>query len=100
MPELTPGILSAAVGAAACAGLPTSPPSPPPSSEDRYRFYQCVFEPLHIACKPIAATQIHEGIPGKTTQIQAIANWVPSIADRAIIRWRFFEKRRLDFDHE
>ncbi len=103
------GILSAAVGGAACVPPPSAvlavaavaaAPCPPPSSEDRYRFYQCVFEPLHITCKPIAPADIYTEIPGKNTQIQKIASWVPSVADRSIIRWRFFTKRSLEFETE
>jgi hypothetical protein len=86
----SPGLLSAAVGAAACAGCPA------PTSEDRYRFYRCVLEPLHVTCKPIGSDEIRKMEPSVNTMLMPIESWIPSIADRAIIRWRLFENRRLE----
>jgi hypothetical protein len=91
------GLLSAAVGAAACAGCPT-PSSPTP--EDRYRFYRCVLEPLHITCKRIGNNEINTTEPGVKSVVMPIESWMPSIADRAVIRWRLFERRRLEFEEK
>ncbi len=100
-PSVQPGILSAAVGAAACASGATGPPKSPTTPEDNYRFYQCVFEslyPQHVTCKTIDKSEIHTITPSITTQIIPIDKWVPSVADRAIIRWRIFEKNKVNFE--
>jgi hypothetical protein len=100
-PSVQPGILSVAVGAAACASGATGPPKPPTPPEDRYRFYQCVFDPQmpqHVMCKAINKSQVHDTVVGTNSQLIAIENWMPSVADRAIIRFRLFEKRKLDFE--
>ncbi len=88
-------MLSAAVGAAG-----VIPPPSSPSREDRHRFYQCVLEPLHVTCKPIDIDRLemHTIRPGVTTMIMHVESWIPSIADRSIIRWRLFEKRKLTFE--
>jgi hypothetical protein len=100
-PSVHPGILSAAVGAAACASVATGSGGPSkPSSEDCYRFYQCVFDtlyPQHVKCKAIDKSKINTIAPG-ITQIIPIEKWIPTAADRAIIRWKLFEKGKLDFE--
>jgi hypothetical protein len=89
------GLLSAAVGAAACAGCPS-----PSTPEDRHRFYQCVLDSLHVTCKPIEKEAISNAPTGANTMIMPIESWIPPIADRAVIRWRLFEKRRLVFEEK
>jgi hypothetical protein len=98
------GLLSAAVGAAACAGCPSIGTPTPPTPEDRHRFYRCVLEPLHVTCKPVRNDEIHKTAtdpdPGVTSILIPIESWIPSVADRAVIRWRLFEARRLEFEEK
>lgn len=70
-----------------------------PPSEDRFRFYQCVFEPLSTHCYPINNDNPNpvSGISNKSTRILPIQSWVPKIADKAIIRYRLFMDQRLTF---
>jgi hypothetical protein len=92
-----PAILSAAVGAAGTSIAFAGGNGAPPSPDDKYRFYQCVFEPLHIKCRRIPAEQMHETCPGVVTQLQTVPKWMPIGADRAYIRWRLFCDRTLEF---
>ncbi len=86
--------------------IDTKPVEQPPvnndlknSKEDQYRFYQCVLEPLATYCYPVnkETASVSVGLSGKATRLVPIQSWVPSIADRAIIRWRLFSDRTLSF---
>lgn len=96
-----PAILSAAVGAAGSSITVTSfgngKGSVPPSPEDKYRFYRCVFEPLHIKCRRITVGQMHETHPDIVSRLQTVPQWMPTGVDRAYIRWRLFCDRTLEF---
>lgn len=96
-----PAILSAAVGAAGTSIPATSfgnGKGVPPSPDDKYRFYRCVFEPLHIKCRPIPAEQMHETYPGIVSRLQTVPQWMPTSVDRAYIGWRLFCDRTLEFE--
>ncbi len=58
------------------------PSQPNPSPSDKYRFYQCVLEPLGttIQCK-----RTHDA----STASNKVPSWLPSVADRAYLRGSF-----------
>lgn len=95
----TSGILSAAVGAAACAHSPSASSGPSVPPENSYRFYQCILDPvmpLRAVCKHIDESQKNDAIVGVPTQIIPIQKWVPSFADSTILKWKLFGQRSLE----
>ena len=74
------GLLSAAVGAAACASVPP----------EGFRYYQCIQDnqhPQHMHC----ARLITE--PFVCTSLVPIQSWIPTIADRYLLQRHFPEHK-------
>ncbi len=68
----------------------------PSPSRDKYRFYQCVLEPMKSTCyevKPPLPLSDAEG----NLRILRVPTWLPSVADRTLIRWKLFAEQRTEF---